>query len=348
MRPSSQLDRSLLALGLLAALTLSGAACTSIPVGGAGEGGSADDGDDDGDGDGDDDGDDDDVNTSSSGDGGAGSAGVGPSGSVVSSGQGPTGSGPTGSGSGSAVSGSSGQGGGGSTLCAPCQDNAACGAGNICLQNGDTGETFCGQDCTGGDCPGGFTCYEVPDGAGSTFYQCAPDAGTCEGSSSGSGSGSGVGGGSSGSGGGNESGALQGITSYHNDARANVSPAAPSPIPELVWDEGIAATAQAYAENCVFQHSGGPYGENLYATSVSATAADVVGSWVSEVSDYNYQSNSCSGVCGHYTQVVWADSVHLGCGVATCTTGSPFGGGSWENWVCNYDPPGNYVGQRPY
>lgn len=146
----------------------------------------------------------------------------------------------------------------------------------------------------------------------------------------------------------NEPGALNGITALHNEARANVNPPAASPIPPLVWDANLAAVAQAYAENCVFQHSGGPYGENLYASSGGSTPSDVVSSWVSEVADYDYASNSCSGVCGHYTQVVWASSQKLGCGMATCNQNSPFGSGSWENWVCNYDPPGNYVGEKPY
>lgn len=146
----------------------------------------------------------------------------------------------------------------------------------------------------------------------------------------------------------NEPGALNGITALHNEARANVNPPASSPIPPLVWDPALAAIAQAYADKCVFEHSGGSYGENLYASSGGSTPADVVGSWVSEVADYDYATDSCSGVCGHYTQVVWAKSQKLGCGVTTCTQNSPFGGGSWENWVCNYDPPGNYVGEKPY
>jgi hypothetical protein len=57
---------------------------------------------------------------------------------------------------------------------------------------------------------------------------------------------------------------------------------------------------------------------------------------------YDYKSNTChqGGPCGHYTQVVWSGTRELGCGVAR----SP----SREIWVCNYNPPGNYIGQRPY
>jgi len=119
----------------------------------------------------------------------------------------------------------------------------------------------------------------------------------------------------------------------------------------LTWDPALASVAQAYAENCVFEHSGGPYGENLYANTGLTQPATIVEDWVSEVADYDYASNSCDGgaVCGHYTQVVWADSTKLGCGVAVCSQNSPFGSGQdWQNWVCNYDPPGNWVGEQPY
>jgi hypothetical protein len=54
-------------------------------------------------------------------------------------------------------------------------------------------------------------------------------------------------------------------------------------------------------------------------------------------------------VCGHYTQIVWKTTTRLGCGVALCDQNSPFMGfPKWEFWVCNYAPPGNYNGQRPY
>ena len=45
-------------------------------------------------------------------------------------------------------------------------------------------------------------------------------------------------------------------------------------------------------------------------------------------------------MCGHYTQVVWRKSLRVGCGMATC--------GATEVWVCNYDPAGNWDGERPY
>jgi pathogenesis-related protein 1 len=141
---------------------------------------------------------------------------------------------------------------------------------------------------------------------------------------------------------------MAGMTDAHNAARANVNPPADPAIPPLSWSGALAGTAQGWADGCVFEHSGGPFGENLYATTGSATPTDVVGSWVEEVASYDYASNGCSGVCGHYTQVVWRSSAGLGCALANCTDNSPFGGGAWQLWVCNYDPPGNFIGERPY
>lgn len=141
---------------------------------------------------------------------------------------------------------------------------------------------------------------------------------------------------------------LSGITRLHNLAREQVSPAPSTPLPALRWSGTVAAAAQAWADGCKFSHSGSAYGENIYATSGTSTPADVVNSWVSEKAKYSYANNSCSGTCGHYTQVVWAASTSLGCGVKTCTQNSPFGSPSWQFWVCNYDPPGNYIGQKPY
>ena len=143
---------------------------------------------------------------------------------------------------------------------------------------------------------------------------------------------------------------LKGITSLHNAARAAVSPVATPAVPSLVWSDTVASAAQAWAARCEFEHSGGKYGENIYASAGgNLSAKDVVGSWVGEAKDYDYAANSCNGVCGHYTQVVWRDSARLGCAFAKCTTNSPFSGfPEWQFVVCNYDPPGNFNGQKPY
>ncbi|MFW5877447.1 MAG: CAP domain-containing protein [Myxococcota bacterium] len=156
-----------------------------------------------------------------------------------------------------------------------------------------------------------------------------------------------------------ETGRFAGMTAEHNEARANVEPAADPPISPLTWDPDLAAVAQGWADelgsmDCPLVHSGNGYGENIHWTGGSATPAQVVDLWMREAGCYDYASNTCTpgscscgsfdcNGCGHYTQVVWRSSERLGCGVAPCS-----GGG--EIWVCNYDPPGNVNPDttRPY
>jgi len=139
-----------------------------------------------------------------------------------------------------------------------------------------------------------------------------------------------------------ESGLLAGITRFHNVVRAEVG------VPGLTWDPTIAATAQAYAAKCVFQHSGtAGLGENLaaYAPPGGHTAKSPVDDWESEKANYDYASNTCASgqVCGHYTQVVWRDSVRIGCAIVDCPALT------YHNTViCDYAPGGNISGQRPY
>lgn len=123
-------------------------------------------------------------------------------------------------------------------------------------------------------------------------------------------------------------------------------------LPALVWTPALAKFAQAWADKlqkrgCELQHrpsrgaDAQKYGENIYwASGVKSSVDEVVGDWVAERKNFNARANSCKGVCGHYTQVVWRRSVRLGCGMATC--------GDAEVWVCNYDPPGNFTGERPF
>lgn len=146
--------------------------------------------------------------------------------------------------------------------------------------------------------------------------------------------------------------AVAGVVAAHNAVRAAVSPAASPALAPMAWSEEDAAVARAHAAKCVFQHNAqrGPRGENIYASGGAGgkSPRDVVTSWASEAKNYDYAQNRCSGTCGHYTQVVWRESVKLGCAAQKCTTGSPFGGGAWELWVCDYSPAGNMSGRRPY
>lgn len=133
-----------------------------------------------------------------------------------------------------------------------------------------------------------------------------------------------------------------GLLSAHNAARTQVG------VQPLTWSDEVAETARRWAgelaaNGCGLQHNPNkPYGENLYWTTAPANATAVTASWTSEAAHYDAQTHSCAQgqICGHYTQVVWGNSTKLGCGMASC--------GSTQVWVCNYDPPGNYVGQQPF
>jgi pathogenesis-related protein 1 len=129
----------------------------------------------------------------------------------------------------------------------------------------------------------------------------------------------------------------------HNAARAEKG------VPPLAWDEDLVEVADAWSaflarDGCYLEHDGSSsYGENLYWSSYASRPQDVVDSWVSEERDYNYARNTCAPnrACGHYTQVVWADTTHVGCKMNRCRRGE-------EIWMCVYDPAGNWVGERPY
>lgn len=128
----------------------------------------------------------------------------------------------------------------------------------------------------------------------------------------------------------------------HNSARAQVG------VGPLAWDDTVAAYAQDYAKQmagtCNHVHSHGRYGENLaWSDYGSLTVAEAVKLWVDEKQYYDHNSNSCAPgeTCGHYTQVVWRKSNHLGCARVTCNTGGTI-------VICSYDPPGNFNGESPY
>jgi uncharacterized protein YkwD len=142
-----------------------------------------------------------------------------------------------------------------------------------------------------------------------------------------------------------------GMVATHNQIRSSAQPVPTPALPPMVWDPALAQVAQAWAEGCDFTHSTDSYGENLYVSSSQNGGVSATMSWADEAIDFNYQTNGCTPgeMCGHYTQIVWRDSTRVGCGYADCTNLLNVGSfNSGRLWVCNYDPPGNWVGERPY
>ncbi|VDN15993.1 unnamed protein product [Dibothriocephalus latus] len=100
------------------------------------------------------------------------------------------------------------------------------------------------------------------------------------------------------------------IIQYHNSKRSTVNPPA-SNMQRVVWDENLAELAQKWVNRCKFEHPAYSIveyrgtGQNIGATSGSeqTTVSEVLKLWYDENEKYNYVNNSCSGICGHYTQV---------------------------------------------
>jgi len=130
------------------------------------------------------------------------------------------------------------------------------------------------------------------------------------------------------------------MVAAHNAVRARLR------LPPLAWSNQLAKAAQEWANTLLregtFHHpSKLPFGQNLLEVFRDEFPPEqVVRAWASEASQYDYRDNRCSGMCGHYTQLVWRDTKEVGCAVVRR--------GDREIWVCDYSPPGNYIGQRPY
>ncbi|KAJ1310965.1 hypothetical protein OPQ81_009476 [Rhizoctonia solani] len=122
----------------------------------------------------------------------------------------------------------------------------------------------------------------------------------------------------------------------HNNERAKHGAAA------LVWDDSLSASAQAWSNQCKFEHS--QAGQNLAAGTGGPTPATAVGWWNAESADYNPSNPQAS----HWTQVVWKSTTRLGCAMTQCATGTIFPAEYVTNYfVCHYSPYGNVIGQFP-
>jgi hypothetical protein len=179
-----------------------------------------------------------------------------------------------------------------------------------------------------------------------------------------------------------EPGRLAGITAVHNLVRSEVQTS--PPLPPLTWSATLAAYAQEWATSLASdpstctapQHRPASelqavdYGENLATFGGStqgdrggstpmdvSTAKQAVDAWAAEAMCWTYGtiegteqcSTTCADMlhsdgCGHYTQIIWRKSLELGCGVATCMSGSL----KQDIWICNYAPAGNVIGKAPY
>lgn len=120
-------------------------------------------------------------------------------------------------------------------------------------------------------------------------------------------------------------------------------------IPALTWDENLASFARKYLMerygDCKMVHSTGNYGENMFwGKRLHWTPSDSVYYWYQEKEWFNFTSLTCTEqkFCEHFTQIVWRDSLRVGCALQHCRDA-----GTGMLIACEYDPPGNYEKENP-
>ena len=120
---------------------------------------------------------------------------------------------------------------------------------------------------------------------------------------------------------------------------------------DLVWDEYLAEVSLEWLEHlaenngCQMEHNwDSPLGENLMWATYYMSAADVVNGWASEEAfmiTIVILANLWEK-CVALHKFVWESTERVGCAMIVCPNGTD------HMWMCNYDPAGNWVGERPY
>ncbi|KAF9409499.1 hypothetical protein HW555_011154 [Spodoptera exigua] len=161
----------------------------------------------------------------------------------------------------------------------------------------------------------------------------------------------------------------QAIVDAHNRLRQSVALGQVSSQPpaanmmEMVWDDELAAGAQRWSDQCITAHDRAaqrydgrfPVGQNLAATwttrpptQSSDSEPDFnkqINAWFDEVHVYYFKPITGGHGTGHYSQLVWGETSHVGCGFTFYY--DPVRGYT-KLYVCNYGPGGNVIGSKPY
>ncbi|XP_028128133.1 serotriflin-like isoform X1 [Diabrotica virgifera virgifera] len=152
------------------------------------------------------------------------------------------------------------------------------------------------------------------------------------------------------------------IVLYHNFFRSRVQPPAANML-RMKYNHQAAKAAQRWADACKFlTHDSipgrhvqnyGPCGQNIFVATHKVPWFFAVQSWWLEKDLFKFARRNNATIIGHYTQMVWAATHQVGCGIAKCTVhpnSIAFKKDTFYNYVCNYCPTGNYPHRmgRPY
>ncbi|XP_042636260.1 cysteine-rich secretory protein 1 [Orycteropus afer afer] len=143
------------------------------------------------------------------------------------------------------------------------------------------------------------------------------------------------------------------IVNVHNNFRRHVTPSARNML-KMSWSEDAAQNARTLTSQCNPVDSYPPdrqigenfCGENMFFASYPMSWSSVIEMWYNESKYFTYGKWKRLGKkTDHYTQVVWAISYLIGCGVTLC-------GERRSNrylYICHYCHEGNdYKKNKPY
>uniref|UniRef100_A0A8C5UMY7 Cysteine rich secretory protein 1 n=1 Tax=Microcebus murinus TaxID=30608 RepID=A0A8C5UMY7_MICMU len=146
------------------------------------------------------------------------------------------------------------------------------------------------------------------------------------------------------------------IVNTHNTLRRGVIPPASNML-KMNWSEGAAQNARAVSTYCdivesnpVERRIGSTFcGENMHMTTQAVSWSHVIRTWYNESKYFKYgqwTSTDDDKATDHYTQIVWATSYLVGCGITSCRKG----GLPRYIYVCHYCHEGNDpdTKNRPY
>ncbi|KAH0944789.1 hypothetical protein HN011_007293 [Eciton burchellii] len=148
----------------------------------------------------------------------------------------------------------------------------------------------------------------------------------------------------------------QKIVEVHNYFRMQVEPSAANML-IMKWHPGLAKAAQRWADRCAgLQHDNatglyldgfGQSGQNIFISTGRTLWNFPIRMWYMEYKDFKYGPNTTNELIeiGHYTQVAWATTHLVGCGVSHCTGGKGPVNKDFYMYVCNYAPSGNQRGR---
>jgi len=132
---------------------------------------------------------------------------------------------------------------------------------------------------------------------------------------------------------------------------------------KLQWSCELESTAQKWADKCVFEHSPRAdrpgTGENLFwsfgigrSLGIDSILPIAAPSWWREYVDFGPVSDGDNRLTmkeikkgiGHWTQMAWGSTTHLGCGFGNCSNTEM----NYAYVVCQYRNAGNYMGKPIY